>query len=66
MLVLSRKIGEEIVVGKGVRIRTLQIRGNRVRLGIIAPDNVPVHRHEVHRQIIAGIKTPIHRRKQDS
>jgi carbon storage regulator len=47
MLVLSRKVGEEIVVGEDVRIRTLAIHGNRVRLGIIGPKNVPIHRHEV-------------------
>jgi len=51
MLVLSRKVGEEIVVGDDVRIRLLAIHGNQVRLGISAPVNVPIHRSEVYCRI---------------
>ncbi len=51
MLVLSRKPGEEIVIGGTIRVRVLEIVGNKVRLGISAPSDVPVHREEVYRQI---------------
>jgi carbon storage regulator len=46
MLVLSRKIGEEVVIGGDIRIRVLAIQGQRVRLGITAPVAVPVWREE--------------------
>lgn len=47
MLVLSRKAGEEIVIGGSICVKVIEVRGNRVRLGITAPDNVPVHRREI-------------------
>ena len=50
MLVLNRKIGEEIIIdlrGKLVRLIVIEIRGGIVRLGIQAPAEVPVHRKEV-------------------
>lgn len=52
MLVLSRKVGEEITVGKDVRIKILQICGNRVRLGVVAPSTLPIHRGEVQSRIV--------------
>ena len=52
MLVLSRKCGEKIVVpDQEIVITILEIRGDRVRLGITAPSNVPVHRQEVWQRI---------------
>ena len=48
MLVLSRKIGEAIMVGDNIRITVENIRGRQVRLGIAAPDEVTVDRQEVH------------------
>jgi carbon storage regulator len=47
MLVLSRKLGEEIVVGDHIRVKVLAIVGNRVRLGLTAPAGVPVRREEI-------------------
>ena len=47
MLVLSRKVGERIVIGQGVTITVLDVNGPRVRLGIVAPADVPVYRSEV-------------------
>jgi len=48
MLVLSRKIGEVIMVGDNIRITVLEIRGDKVRLGFVAPEEVTVDRQEVH------------------
>jgi carbon storage regulator len=47
MLVLSRKLGQELVIGDSVRIVVNRISGNRVTLGIVAPDNVRVLRGEL-------------------
>ena len=47
MLVLSRKKGEEIVVGENIRIVVSAIAGNRVRIGIQAPDDVDIRRGEL-------------------
>jgi carbon storage regulator len=51
MLVLSRKRDEKIVIGDEVVITVVEIRGDKVRLGIEAPNHVPVHRAEVHAAI---------------
>jgi carbon storage regulator len=51
MLVLSRKVQEEIVIGDGIRIKVIDVQGNRVRLGIEAPHDIPVHRAEVSARI---------------
>ena len=47
MLVLSRKKNESIVINNDVVITVVEIRGDKVRLGIVAPKDVPVHRQEV-------------------
>lgn len=47
MLVLSRKAQESICIGDGIRVTVIDIRGNKVRLGIEAPPHVSVHRAEV-------------------
>ena len=47
MLVLSRKLGEKIVIGNGITITVVKIKGNLVRLGIDAPDQVPILRSEI-------------------
>jgi carbon storage regulator len=49
MLVLSRKVGEEVLIGDAIRVRILEIRGNRVKLGFTAPDDVRFMRLEVMR-----------------
>ncbi len=48
MLVLTRRIGEEIVIAGNVRLRVLSIDRNQVRIGVVAPSSIPVDRHEVH------------------
>lgn len=47
MLVLSRKVGEEIVIGDGIRVKVLSVQGNQVRLGFVAPRSVTIHRQEL-------------------
>lgn len=49
MLVLSRKIGEEIVIADHIRVKIVCVQGNRVKLGIVAPEEVTIHREEIHR-----------------
>ena len=51
MLVLSRKRGEAIVIDGGIKITILAVDGDRVKLGIVAPLEVPVHRAEVCQRI---------------
>lgn len=51
MLVLSRKKNESIVINNDVIITVIEIRGDKVRLGIVAPKDVPVHREEVYEAI---------------
>jgi carbon storage regulator len=49
MLVLSRKLGEEVVIGGTIRLTVLAIRGNQIRLGITAPPEVAIRREELAR-----------------
>ncbi len=51
MLVLSRKQKESIFINENVVVTVLSIQGDRVRLGIEAPSEIPVHRQEVHERI---------------
>jgi len=56
MLILTRRIGETLVIGDGdikAEIMVMDIKGNQVRLGIDAPKEIPVHRLEIYRQIKA-------------
>ena len=47
MLVLTRKKNESVVIGHNVSVTVVEIRGDKVRLGIVAPRDIPVHRQEV-------------------
>ena len=51
MLILSRRVGESICIGDDIRIEVCEIRGSNVRVGITAPPQVEVHRHEVYERI---------------
>ncbi len=52
MLILTRRIGESIIVGDNVTITVLGIKGNQVRVGVNAPKDVTVHREEIYRRIL--------------
>ena len=56
MLVLSRHRDEEIVIRDDIVIRIVEVRGDKVRLGINAPQDVPVHRREVYDAIQRELK----------
>ena len=57
MLVLSRRIGESVVIGSDVVVTVLEVRGDIIRLGIDAPREVTVHRQEVFEAIEAANKS---------
>ena len=57
MLVLSRLQDEVIVIGEDIRITVVEVRGDKVRLGITAPRDVPVHRLEVQERIDAEARS---------
>jgi carbon storage regulator len=52
MLILTRRVGETLMIGDDVTVTVLGIKGNQVRLGINAPKGVPVHREEVYARIV--------------
>jgi carbon storage regulator len=58
MLVLSRRLGEEIIIDGNIRVKVVAVQGNRVKLGIVAPDDVAVHREEIHRQRMEFVDSP--------
>ena len=62
MLVLSRKRGEAITIGNGVTITVLAVQGDSVKIGVKAPDEMPVHRQEIHDRI-EGCSTVLPRAK---
>lgn len=51
MLILTRRIGEVLIIGEEVKLTVLGIRGHQVRLGVDAPKNVAVHRKEIYDRI---------------
>ena len=54
MLVLSRRVGESVMIGDDVVLTVVEVRGDIVRLGIDAPLDVKVHREEVYREVEAA------------
>jgi len=51
MLILTRKVGESLIIGDDVSIVVLGVKGNQVRIGVDAPKSVSVHREEIYNKI---------------
>ena len=51
MLILTRRVGETLVVGDDITVTVLGVKGNQVRLGVNAPKDVSVHREEIYQRI---------------
>ena len=52
MLILTRRMGETVVIGDDVTVTVLGVKGNQVRLGVNAPKEVAVHREEIYEKIM--------------
>lgn len=51
MLILTRRVGETVIIGDDVQVTVLGVKGNQVRLGVTAPKDVAVHRSEIYDRI---------------
>lgn len=51
MLILTRRVGETLMIGDEVSVRVLGVKGNQVRLGVNAPKDIAVHREEIYQRI---------------
>ena len=58
MLILTRRVGETLVIGDDVRVTVLGVRGNQVRVGVNAPKDVAVHREEIYQRIQSEKEVP--------
>jgi carbon storage regulator len=51
MLILTRRIGETIIIDGDIEVTILSIKGNQISVGIVAPDDISIHREEVYEKI---------------
>lgn len=58
MLILTRRVGESLMVGDDITITVLGVKGNQVRIGVNAPKDVAVHREEIFNRIHEGEDAP--------
>ena len=58
MLILTRRIGETIMVGDDIEVMVVNVNGNQVRLGIAAPREIPVHRKEIYQRMEGELAPP--------
>jgi carbon storage regulator len=57
VLILTRRVGEKVIIGENVTVTILSIKGNQIRVGIEAPRDVTVHREEIYQRILKEKKT---------
>jgi carbon storage regulator len=60
MLILTRRVGETLMIGDNVSVTVLRVKGNQVRLGVNAPRDVSVHREEIFEKIRHESDDPSH------
>jgi carbon storage regulator len=51
MLILTRKVGERLIIGDDIAVTVLSVKGNQVRVGVQAPADIAVHREEIYNRI---------------
>ena len=54
MLILTRRVGETLMIGDDITVTVLGVKGNQVRVGVNAPRDVAVHREEIYQRIRSG------------
>ena len=58
MLILTRRVGESLMIGRNIVVTVLGVKGSQVRIGVNAPKNVAVHREEIYDRIRAQTAVP--------
>ena len=59
MLILTRRVGETLMIGDAITVTVLEVKGNQVRIDIKAPDDVQVHREEIYNKIALEESEPV-------